>query len=395
MSLKRTTFTELVLYGLILFSIFWVIQSIEFFDSINRVWLAVVSFALGARLFQYHYSALQLGMLMLTVLVHVIAIYFTEFPLYNFNMLFYFLLWVISYVFFAKSKNKIMEILKNSDTYINTVLWVWTILVGVSAFFPSSYDGRYFSSFAGSSFRLMPATLIVTALAMYMAISRNNKWYNLFLILPTYAGFMNRSRTYFIIYCCFVLMYLYMVIQLKRNFYIMLLPLAIVTLALMSVTGIADKLASNQYTEDSYFDFWGTITSGRSMFWKWDLEAFFALPFWQQFVGNGFNFVFDVNAASFAAIWAHNDFINLLMNFGYIGVVVYLWAFFQMVKAFWGESKNVPFLVRMLFLGAVFINSMMNMSYTYMCAMISYPLFLCAISERYCSNQLTAQQHRC
>lgn len=380
MSSKRVTFTELVIKGLLLFSILTVIQGISIFEDINKLWLAMISLALIWRLMMYRYSVSQFVMLALTVVVHVFALFFTEFPLYNFNMLFYFLLWVLMYVYFAKGKQKILSVLASSGGYIDGVLWCWTILVGISALIPACYEEKYFFSFSGTSFRLMPAVLIITALAMYRAIQRGDRRYDLFLILPTYAAFMNQSRTYFGIYLLFILMYMYLRFRSRRNFYLTLLPLAGVVILLMSVSGIADKLVETQYISNPYYGFWETITNGRTDFWAWDLEAFFDLPFWQQFVGNGFNFVYDVSAAHLNnGLWAHNDVINLLMNFGYIGVVIYFWAYDLMVRAFWPKGNRIPLMVKLLFQSAVFINSMMNMSYTYLCAMISYPLFLCVI----------------
>lgn len=376
--------TALIVRCLMLFSILTVLQGINAFDDINKYAIALLAFVLLVRMCAYKYTSLQLGMLFTTIVLHIIALACTEFPLYNSNMLFYFFLWVVLYLFCRKSKDEIMEKLDKSVSFIRGVLWVWTIIVGVSVFLPSSYVDRYFLSFTGNSFRLMPATLIITALTIYMVVKTGNKNYNWFLLLPTYAAFMNFSRVYFGVYILFILMHIYMQVHRKRDFYILLLPICVIVLVLMSFSGIADKILATQHTDNSYYDFWATITNTRTIFWAEDLKAFFALPFLQQFVGNGFNFVYDVNQAAMNnAIWAHNDIINILMNFGYIGVVVYCWAYFQMARAFLPKESKVPLILRVLFHGAVFVNSMMNMSYTYLCAMISYPLLLCAIAKKY------------
>lgn len=345
--------------------------------------MVVVFSTLAIRMVAYRYTLSQIIVLFMTIIIHLFAIFLTDFPLENVNMLFYFMLWILVYLFFAKSKDDILSIMENADFFVNILLSVWTVMIGVSAIIPLGYSGKYFVSFAGSSFRLMPPVLIITALAMYMAISRKNMKYNLYLILPIFAGFMNQSRTYFGVFIAFVIMYIYMITKNKKLFYIMLVPLCGCILALMTVSGIMDKIRATQYTSSSYFDFWGTITSGRTIFWKNDLEAFLGLPMWKQFVGNGFNYVYDVNGQTMGRIWAHNDIINILMNFGYIGVAIYLWAYVQLTKAFMPKGSCIPFPVKAMFHGAVFINSMMNMSYTYLCAMISYPLFLCAISAKY------------
>ena len=383
MRIKRLSITEILVKAMLLFSIISVIRGISILEDINKIWVAFLSIVLLVRLCFYKYSPWQVVILYLTILLHLIALYFTDFPLYHTNILFYFLLWVLIFLFFVKSKEQILESLRNRDGFIRLILWSWTILVGISALMPSCYIGSYFVSFAQSSFRLMPAVLIVAAAAMYMAVSRKDRRYEWFLILPTYAGFMNSSRTYFAVYVLLLLMYLYMRFKSKRNFYLMLLPILGAIVLLMVGSGIMDKFESVRYTEKSYLDFWGTFTNGRTVFWRWDLEAFFALPLWQQFVGKGFNFAYEVTDYYGTAIWAHNDIINLLMNFGYIGVVIYLWAYDQLIKAYMPKTGNIPPVVRWLFHGAVWFNSMMNMSYTYICAVISYPLLLCVIYEFY------------
>lgn len=379
----RTSFTEMTINALLLFSVFTVLQGIPFLQNINKLWLILSVAILTIDLSRCRYNKFDVTAIFLAVILHIAALFFTRFPIENGNVLFYFALWVMVYLFFDKRKAKVLKLLEIRNQYINALLWLWTLIVGVSAFFPSSYIDNYFISFTESSFRLMPTVLIITAISMYMSISRNNRIYEFFLIVPTYSAFMNQSRTYFGVYFIFLLMYMYMRFRSKKAFYIMLIPIVSMIVGIMTLSGIMDKIVATQYNEKSYFDFWGTITSGRTVFWKWDIEAFLALPFWQQFVGNGFNFVYDVNGANMSRIWAHNDIINLLMNFGYIGVAIYLWSYFKLTRTYMPKGANIPFPVRAMFHGAVFINSMMNMSYTYLCAMISYPLFLCAISARY------------
>ena len=312
----HSTFVELILKGTLLFVIFTVLQNISIFESINRIWMAVMCGALIIQMLAFRYTRKQFLVLMATVALHIIAIAYTDFPLYSVNMLFYFAFWVIFYIFVAKSKEEIANILTNKDGFIDILLWCWTLLVGIAVLVPGSYRNGYFLPYGANGFRLMPTALIIAALAMYMAISRKDNRYNAFLILPAYSAFMGNSRTYFGVFVLFLLMYMYLQTKVKKHFFAAMIPVAGLLLLLMSLTGIANKFETTQYTSTSYFDYWGTITSGRTVFWEWDLIAFFDLPFLQQFVGNGFNFVYEVNGAHMTEIWAHNDFINILMKSG-------------------------------------------------------------------------------
>ncbi len=391
---KRIYICDVVMNSFMLFSVLTVLQGISGFEAINKIWMMVAGAMLVFEFFLCKYNVQQLAIVFVTLVLHIFAFAFTDGKLVSINIVFYFALWVLYYMFFSKRKDEIIERFSANKVFYDGILIVWTVLVGFSAIIPSCYEDGFFYSFAGHSFRLLPSALIILALAMYMAIKTGLKRYNFFLVLPMYAAFMGSSRTYFGVMLVFMIMYIYMVIENKSLFYISLIPLCVVILFLTSVGSISDKIAMKMYTQDSYFDFWGTITSGRTVFWQWDIEAFLELPIWQQFVGNGFNFVYDVNGSYMEAIWAHNDFINVLMNFGYIGVVVYTWSFYMLVSAFWKGHRNIPLPVKLLFLCAVFINSMMNMSYTYLCAMVSYPVFLCSISEKYSSEDLQEEEDK-
>ncbi len=374
--------------AMLLFSIFTLFQHIEWFDAINRIWIAVFAVIMIWDYFVCKLRLRYLVVLAITLLLHPIAWVFTEGKLYNANMLFYFAIWIMVYCLFGTNSKKMLVAIEKSQRFINGILFFWTVIVLFSAFLPSSYDTShgsavYFDSLAGTGFRLMPTVLIISALTMYMSIKTHNRKYDLYLVMPIYCAFMGESRTYFGVFICFLVMYLYMRLS-KKRFLTIIIPFVIVVLLLIGVTGVGDKIALTQYTPGSYFDFWATVTSGRTLFWKYDLDAFFALPFWQQFVGNGFNFVFQVNEANgMGAIWGHNDYINILMNFGYIGLWAYLAAFIYMYNHLLQELPKKARLPKLILLFAVFFNSFFNMSYTYLCAMLSYPLFMCVIYERY------------
>lgn len=385
MSAKKISSTELVYCALLLFAPFTVLQGIAVFEKLNRLWMAFVGILLFLHFVIMKYNKKELLTLYLTLILHIVAFAFTKEDIYAPNIIFYFALWVLIYLFFCKTKGKVFLLFVHQNSFLDGVLFFWTVIVGVSALLPSSYEDGYFLSFTGTSFRLMPSALLIIAITTYMRIATGNKKYNYFLFLPLYVTFMGISRTYLLVNCVFVLLYIYMTVKSKRAFYRLMIPIMTLTMVFLALGGIADKIASS-LSSNTYWDAIDPLaqfTSGRSVFWRWDLEAFFALPLWQQFVGNGFNFVYDVNGARMAKIWAHNDYINILMNFGYIGLVIYNWVFFHMIRTYWPKNTGVPKVVRYLIIGVVFFNSMFNMSYTYVCAMIAYPIMLAAIAVRY------------
>lgn len=385
MNAKKISSTELVYCALLLFAPFTVLQGIATFEKLNRLWMAFVGILLILHFIVMKYNRKELLALYLTLVLHIAAFAFTKGRIYAPNIIFYFALWVLIYLFFCKTQGKVFQLFTHRKSFLNGVLLFWTGIVGFSAVLPSSYEDGYFLSFSGTSFRLMPSALLIIAFTTYMRITTGNKKYGYFLALPLYATFMGESRTYLLINCGFVLLYIYMTVKSKRAFYRLLIPIIVLFSVFLAIGGIADKIVSS-LSSNAYWDAIDPLaqfTSGRSVFWRWDLEAFFDLPLWQQFVGNGFNFVYDVNGVRIAKIWAHNDYINILMNFGYLGFVIYNWAFLHLIRTYWPRNTRVPKAVRYLFVGVVFFNSMFNMSYTYLCAMIAYPVMLAATTARY------------
>lgn len=381
--------TDTVMECFLLFSMLTILQNFSIFFHINKIWMSISLFLLVYSVLKNKMRLKFIILLLFAFILHIIAIYYSDGYFYHFNMIFYFAIWILFYLFCILNKKRIISFIENKRKFNNMLIYSWCIIVSISVFIPSCYSiewggDKYFNSFAGSVFRLMPTALIITSLIINYYLETKRKIYLLLLLIPTYSAFMGGSRTYFGIYILFILLFVYLIFNSKKKFFLSLAPLIVIFLFLISISGIGNKIEATQYTSKSYFDYWGTITNGRSIFWGWDLEAFFKLPIWQQFIGNGFNFVYEVNGSHNVFLWAHNDFINLLMNFGYIGLFIYFYIFIQMYKVY--IPKRTPFLVRFLFLSGVFINSMFNMSYTYLCATISYPLFLIIINKKYSKN---------
>jgi len=113
-----------------------------------------------------------------------------------------------------------------------------------------------------------------------------------------------------------------------------------------------------------------------------DILEFLNLPWQKILLGNGYNFVYDVNYLNFGAkIWAHNDIINVMMNYGIVGLLLYFYAFLQIMKGRRRYSRcDLQKASFILFVGIWFVNAMFNMNYTYFCSVLSLPIIWSAIS---------------
>ncbi len=116
------------------------------------------------------------------------------------------------------------------------------------------------------------------------------------------------------------------------------------------------------------------ITSGRSIFW---MNAFNQMSSdWLgliNFFGRGPKYSFTFNEMTFGMkIWMHNDFVDILFNIGYIGLVVYLISFF----IFW---NRVP----AMYLFFIFISSAVLNGFLYY-----DPLFVMVLSLVFAKKKL-------
>ena len=73
-------------------------------------------------------------------------------------------------------------------------------------------------------------------------------------------------------------------------------------------------------------------------------------------------------------LWAHNDFLNILITHGAFGLILYLYTCASSIKTLSNKAMLTTFSIAVV---AViwFFNAFFNMFYTYMCAFLSV-LFL-------------------
>lgn len=382
--------TDLYLRIIFLFPLFTLIQSyINFVNKIIFFFLFVVQFILFIK------NGIQKSSFYRIVIVFVletIALLNTVFPLYNLNDIFYLPYLIIYFEYIIYNKQDMLTGLKRNMNFIKTLIYLWTGLVLISIFLPNSYgsewgDGRYFQSFAGSPFRLGPAALFIMVLVLAVMILENKRKFIAWAIVPMFCFFSGGSRIYFGIGVLLFIIVWYKFFYDKTKFWMSLIPIAVLGILLFFQSPIWDKVIATSYTEDSYFDFWGTVTNSRSLFWVADINAFNDLKVFNKIVGNGFNFVYDVNyQAVKSKIWGHNDFIQVLMTYGYIGLVVYINSVYRLFKNMTKVAKHSKVLLCIVF-AIWFLNAFFNMFYTYFCSMLCFPILMILLTSEISINK--------
>lgn len=325
-------------------------------------------------------STYEILVLMLFVISYIIAFICTKGLLDNTNEIFYLLFFMLYSDYVMHRYDYIKSYLKYNKVYLKRIAVIWNIVVVISMFFSSSYEDGYFYSFTGNVFR--SATAATFILAIIMVLITKQKRNIIYALIPMFCIFSGGSRTYLAVGLAIGLAMYYMISPTKKFFWFSIVPIVLICVGIVFNSSIMDKIDSSltvsamDYYQDPLFKF----TSGRSLFWKADIDAFFSGNIFNQLFGYGYRFVYDTNLyAIHNRIWAHNDFINILLCYGISGLVSYILMFKLMFKKcmlYFSFPRWIKFIAVFIWL----FNAFFNMFYTYVCASASYPIILFGFS---------------
>lgn len=324
-----------------------------------------------------------IGLLTIGIIVYDFLI--TDGPLYNFNELFYFPFFVLFFTYMSEKFMEYKEILVKEKKIVNMIVYLWAFLVGISILFKSSWipgwgGAMYFGSICRGVWRLVPTAVFISSLILVQMIYYKQKNAIYLLVLPLFCFFMSGSRTYMVVGILLFLVAWYYYVKNKTQFLLSIIPVGLILLFMILNSSMMSKFSSVSYNNDSYFDPLGTLTSGRSVFWEADIEAFKEGNIIDKIFGNGFNLIYEVNYKAFGGlVWAHNDFIQCLVSHGILGLILYLAsigsAIINITKG--KQYKFTYFLVVLVWL----FNAFFNMFYTYFCSMLCFPILLLIIKD--------------
>ncbi len=302
----------------------------------------------------------------------------------NLNMAFYYIFLVFYLVFVLTDREKIWQLLLKNRRYVFYTVLVYTAVVTVSVFLPSSYsqvdaggwgDNAYFMSISGSPNRVGPASLFVVVLIAFLIQTGTHRAVAFLAIPQVYVFLMGGSRTYFVLGMCAIVVLYYVMIPQKKWFFLSLVPLGLVGAVVVLNSSMMDKFAATFQHGLSEHEFLRRLTNSRSVFWVDQLEAFKQTPVLNQLFGNGINFTTNQ-----VGIWAHSDFIEILCSYGYVGLLNYLglmiYSMYTLMK-----TRKRHFFIKCVCVFIWFFNAFFNFFYCYFCAMLCYPILLLTISH--------------
>ena len=350
-------------------------QGYSAFSWVNKLLIAI-SVVLLFFSFFYLKMRMEIWFQLLSVIgLTAIGMCFTQEALINSNMPVYFPFFVLLLTLASEQADLLRVRLRENVRWYRNICIIWCLLVVLSIPLSVSYDkDGYFTSFTGNSFRTDPAALLI--LTYLILLVRNDACHRslsfVLSLVPLYCGLMGSSRTYFLVILLTYFIFLRCLIRDNRAFIFSLIMAFAVIVPVIFASNIGQRMVNSlSDASDGYYGFWATLTSGRSRFWAHDIQRFFELPFLNQLIGAGFNRVFFFNRELGTFIWAHNDFLNIVITNGYVGLISYLVAVYSLFKMYKKNRSTykTSFFILMILIWA--FNAFFNMVYTYTCATIA------------------------
>lgn len=305
-----------------------------------------------------------------------------SFHFYSTNMVFYFPFLILYFLFFMNYQDDSIEFMENHKQYVDGVIGLWIMAVLISLPLLSSYvyegETRGFVSFAGTTFLLCPIAIFVFALLAVQYNLWHRKRYVIAMFVPSLCIMLGTTRTYLGVLACALMLFLYTQFRNKKMYFAVVAIAAVVLLGIVLLSPIKEKFIAASSRTEIGIDPLAAFTSGRSTFWTYDILTMIKNNPIRIFFGNGVNYLFKINYVHLGnPLWAHNDFIQIFSDYGFLGLLVYLGMFRTLFKKTFDGIK-ISKMAMMMLVAIWAFNAFFNMFYTYFCTTLSYP-FYCMI----------------
>lgn len=373
--------SDVLLITISMFSFFTITQNL-YPISINRVLVAFLAITLCIRN-KYRKLTMRVVLYMLILLIYTCGV--SKDISLNIKDYIYYFVAVLMLLEFGNN-NAIMELKKaylKKESIIDKITFLNFVIILIELVMPMCYSTqwgeRYFCGLTDTA-HTMAAGLCLNLTFMLLYFEKIKFKLTNLIILGIYliAIFSTGARIFLI--PCAILIYNYVSKKIgnklvKRVFYGFAIIMFIVAFL---KTGMYDKFMyaiNDPYGNSS--SFLESFTSGRSVFWLVDLKDYFESNFLQQVFGHGFDYIYRLNLSKVGMeIWAHNDFINLLISVGLIGFMIYVIALWKMFSNLRYSLKIKEYI---LIVSYVAIPALLNGFYTYAHYMFSFYIFMLII----------------
>lgn len=374
---------KLLLCLFILYALSSSYQMITAFDLLNKILVIALCIVILARFCLKKQPKWTYLILAVTGGLHAISLLYPISSKEGIGTYFMFAFWVLFWLYISVNLNDLYYAALSSRIIIWSALYYWTVTTLISLALPICYQvgwggERYFTSFTTTSFEIAPiAALMLSFDILLYKIDKNKKKAIVFSAVPVLCVLASGTRTYLVIIVIEFLILLRLICSRKGSFYLISVLTMIVLILIGMQMGISRKFEATYLNTNDLSIFLNVFTSGRSEFWQVDLDAFISSDWFNICFGHGFSYVYDLNEIAVGTrLYAHNDFLNILLNFGVVGLAVYFAAF---LPAVYKVTKGSGCLLSVLYVGVWLFNAFFNMIYVYISAVVALGILGLAI----------------
>ena len=294
--------------------------------------------------------------------------------------------WCFFFLYLQNNFEDMIQFLKGHNRLLNGICLTWNFCVLISFAYPGAYsntwDGVYFSSFTNGEHRFASVCVFAMAISWVLALQTGRKGYYGYALLPLVGILMCGARTYLAVATVIVLGMCYCIVWNGRRFLIIFPLILVLTVIVVLNSPIGEKFA-NTMRGEGYGGYWFVVTSGRSAIWAVDINEFYEQSLLYKLIGGGGTYAYKLHYKhGYAAIWAHNDFFQLLISNGLIGLYLYLTTILEFTVPRIRALKKAKRLSAGLSAGFYIIwifNAFFNGVYAYSGAMFSLPFLFYAM----------------
>lgn len=328
---------------------------------INKMLGAVILFIILYRYIRRH------GRKMVCILALLLLMIYSMFRVEDYGYAFlesiYWINTILILILFSNKKEKMLicDSLQNAKNYLRGICIIGNLILLVCLLLPICYNdnwgGYFFIGYASSNHVLACGCCLLLTMALFVTKDIKNNFMSFaYFILPSYAVLQSGSRIYLLsVLVLWFTFYKYCLNN--KTIKMILLPLVMICMVYIFLnSGIYAKMMN----PSAYGDLVGIakVTNGRSDFWSIDLHQFSRGSLLDIFLGGGFDYSARLNLKYYGIyIWAHNDFIEVLLSVGIVGIIIYLFATTKMVKSLFRNCEMIN--VIMIFgyyFGVAFMN---------------------------------------
>lgn len=253
------------------------------------------------------------------------------------------MLWKLTDKSITSKMNTSLLKFKSFIKFSLVLIVIINLLMLISGNFTSINTGnRVYSGLSNGSHSI--ASISCMALMMLMNVSLSSKMSNFFKFI--FIGYIviiiaSGSRIYLLVLIS--ILYSYYIERIKKLKYYKFYTCILIFICLFvffnsNMFNRFVSTANNTFISSNKLE---AMSSGRLIWWKYDLNEYLNLNFFSKIFGRGNEFVFDINEKYYGLhIWAHNDFIQVLISYGVFGIIFYLKAIKKAFANFYRKTKK-------------------------------------------------------